>query len=63
MKAFLRLRRNFEHGVHPAHHKQQTQDLPIQRVPFGSQVGGCVGGGLKIEAGPGASHGTEYGKE
>ena len=29
-----RLRRNFEHGVHPAHHKAQTEDLPIQRVPF-----------------------------
>ena len=29
-----RLRRNFEHGVHPAHHKTQTEDLPIQRVPF-----------------------------
>src|SRR5210317_2551837 len=35
MKAFHKLRRNFEHGVHPAHHKQQTEDLPIQRVPFG----------------------------
>ena len=35
MKAFRLLRRNFEHGVHPAHHKQQTEKLPIQRVPFG----------------------------
>ena len=35
MKAFRLLRRNFEHGVHPAHHKNQTADLPIQRVPFG----------------------------
>ncbi|MDH3415795.1 MAG: hypothetical protein OEM64_05730, partial [Gammaproteobacteria bacterium] len=35
MKAFSFLRRSFEHGVHPAHHKQQTADLPIQRVPFG----------------------------
>ena len=34
MKPFGLLRRNFEHGVHPAHNKQQTQDLPIQRVPF-----------------------------
>ena len=34
MKAIRRLRRNFEHGVHPAHHKGQTEDLPIQRVPF-----------------------------
>jgi len=36
MKGFRLLRRNFEHGVHPAHHKQQTENLPIQRVPFGS---------------------------
>jgi len=35
MKSLLRLRRSFEHGVHPAHHKEQTEDLPIQRVPFG----------------------------
>ena len=35
MKALRRLRRSFEHGVHPAHHKEQTESLPIQRVPFG----------------------------
>ncbi len=29
------LRRNFDHGVHPAHLKSQTESLPIQRVPFG----------------------------
>jgi electron transport complex protein RnfC len=34
MKTLGLLRRNFEHGVHPAHHKDQTEDLPIQRVPF-----------------------------
>jgi electron transport complex protein RnfC len=34
MQAFGLLRRNFEHGVHPAHHKSQTEHLPIQRVPF-----------------------------
>jgi len=34
MKAIRLLRRNFEHGVHPAHHKNQTENLPIQRVPF-----------------------------
>jgi|TARA_Y100000310_G_scaffold334816_2_gene415426 electron transport complex protein RnfC len=28
------LRRSFDHGVHPAHLKEQTADLPIQRVPF-----------------------------
>ncbi len=27
---------SFRHGVHPQHLKVQTQDLPIQRVPFGS---------------------------
>ena len=35
MMPLKKLRRNFEHGVHPAHHKEQTEDLPIQRVPFG----------------------------
>ena len=35
MKPLRRLRRSFEHGVHPAHHKEQTEHLPIQRVPFG----------------------------
>jgi electron transport complex protein RnfC len=35
MKALRFLRRSFEHGVHPAHHKEQTEQLPIQRVPFG----------------------------
>ena len=35
MKPLRLLRRNFEHGVHPAHHKDQTEDLAIQRVPFG----------------------------
>lgn len=28
------LRQSFRHGVHPPHHKAQTVDLPIQRVPF-----------------------------
>ncbi|MEJ2255582.1 MAG: electron transport complex subunit RsxC [Woeseiaceae bacterium] len=35
MKPLRLLRRSFEHGVHPAHHKEQTEDLTIQRVPFG----------------------------
>ena len=35
MKPLRFLRRSFEHGVHPAHHKEQTENLPIQRVPFG----------------------------
>ncbi|MCW8826166.1 MAG: RnfABCDGE type electron transport complex subunit C, partial [Gammaproteobacteria bacterium] len=28
---------SFNHGVHPNDHKIQTVDLPIQRVPFGSE--------------------------
>jgi len=34
MGLLFSLRRSFSHGVHPAHHKDQTADLPIQRVPF-----------------------------
>ncbi len=34
MNTLRLLRRNFDHGVHPAHLKQQTEDLSIQRVPF-----------------------------
>jgi electron transport complex protein RnfC len=33
------LRRNtFEHGVHPAEHKEQTSRLPIRRLPFAPQL-------------------------
>jgi electron transport complex protein RnfC len=35
VKPLRLLRRSFEHGVHPPHRKEQTADLPIQRVPFG----------------------------
>ncbi len=31
------LKGSFRHGVHPEGHKEQTADLPIQRVPFGSR--------------------------
>ncbi len=31
---FLSFDRGFLHGVHPPHHKEQTADLAIQRVPF-----------------------------
>ncbi len=34
MKSLRLLRRSFDHGVHPAHLKEQTEALPIQRVPF-----------------------------
>ena len=36
----LRLfRRNtFEHGIHPAQHKELTSRLPIRRLPFAAQL-------------------------
>lgn len=34
MLNFLSFENSFSHGVHPPHHKEQTADLPIQRVPF-----------------------------
>ncbi len=30
-------KRSFSHGVHPAHYKGQTENLAIQRVPFGNR--------------------------
>ena len=52
MKALGLLRRGFEHGVHPAHHKQQTADLPIQRVPFGKNYVMPLGQHLGVPAKP-----------
>lgn len=37
MLNFLSFGKGFSHGVHPPHHKEQTEDLPIQRVPFVSR--------------------------
>jgi electron transport complex protein RnfC len=37
MGLLFSLRKSFDHGVHPPHHKEQTADLPIQRVPFVSR--------------------------
>ncbi len=37
MGIFSLFSRSFAHGVHPQHHKGQTADLPIQRVPFGKR--------------------------
>lgn len=28
---------SFDHGVHPSHHKEQTEHLAIQRLPFGKR--------------------------
>lgn len=37
MGLFQRLSGSFSHGVHPLDFKEQTVDLPIQRVPFGKE--------------------------
>lgn len=34
LNPFNLLSRSFDHGVHPAHLKERTEHLPIQRVPF-----------------------------
>ena len=52
MKAFNLLRRSFEHGVHPAHHKGQTENLPIQRVPFGKDYVMPLGQHIGVPAKP-----------
>jgi electron transport complex protein RnfC len=52
MKALGLLRRGFEHGVHPAHHKEQTADLPIQRVPFGTHYVMPLGQHIGVPATP-----------
>ena len=52
MKALGFLRRGFEHGVHPAHHTEQTADLSIQRVPFGSHYVMPLGQHIGVPATP-----------
>ena len=52
MKALGLLRRGFEHGVHPSHHKEQTADLPIQRVPFGTHYVMPLGQHIGVPAKP-----------
>lgn len=37
MGIFSLFSNSFAHGVHPAHHKGPTEDLKIQRVPFGKR--------------------------
>jgi len=34
LNLFSNFNDSFSHGVHPPHHKEMTEDLPIQRVPF-----------------------------
>ncbi len=52
MNPLRSLRRGFEHGVHPAHHKEQTVDLPIQRVPFGKRFVMPLGQHIGVPAKP-----------
>lgn len=42
----------FSHGVHPPHHKDQTEDLPIQRVPFVSRYVMPLGQHIGVPAEP-----------
>ncbi len=37
MNLFRRLSNSFDHGVFPHHHKEQTEQLAIQRLPFGKR--------------------------
>jgi electron transport complex protein RnfC len=59
MKAFRFLRRSFEHGVHPAHHKEQTEHLSIQRVPFGSHFVMPLGQHIGVPSKPVVKDGDE----
>jgi electron transport complex protein RnfC len=59
MKALGFLRRSFEHGVHPAHHKEQTENLPIQRVPFGQHYVMPLGQHIGVPSKPVVNEGQE----
>jgi electron transport complex protein RnfC len=50
MLNFLSFDNSFSHGVHPPHHKEQTENLPIQRVPFVSHYVMPVGQHIGIPA-------------
>ena len=43
---------SFSHGVHPLHHKEQTENLPIQRVPFVSRYIMPLGQHIGVPAEP-----------
>ena len=43
---------SFSHGVHPRHHKEQTENLPIQRVPFVSRYIMPLGQHIGVPAEP-----------
>lgn len=49
---FFSLGQSFSHGVHPPHHKEQTEDLPIQRVPFVSRYVMPLGQHIGVPAEP-----------
>ena len=59
MKALGFLRRSFEHGVHPSHHKEQTENLPIQRVPFGQHYVMPLGQHIGVPSKPVVNEGQE----
>jgi electron transport complex protein RnfC len=59
MKPLGFLRRSFEHGVHPAHHKGQTEDLAIQRVPFGRHYVMPLGQHIGVPARPAVTEGQQ----
>ncbi len=59
MKALRFLRQGFEHGVHPAHHKEQTEHLPIQRVPFGKHYVMPLGQHIGVPSKPVVKEGQE----
>jgi electron transport complex protein RnfC len=62
MKTLQLLRRNFDHGVHPAHLKKQTEDLSIQRVPFVSHYVMPLGQHIGVPSRPVVKVGEHIGR-
>ena len=62
MKTLRQLRRNFDHGVHPAHLKKQTEDLSIQRVPFVSHYVMPLGQHIGVPCRPVVKAGEQVGR-
>jgi electron transport complex protein RnfC len=62
MNTLRLLRRNFDHGVHPAHLKEQTEDLAIQRVPFVSHYVMPLGQHIGVPCRPVVKAGERIGR-
>ena len=62
MNTLRLLRRNFDHGVHPAHLKEQTEDLSIQRVPFVSHYVMPLGQHIGVPCRPVVKPGERIGR-